>query len=81
MAFTRKKASQIVTGLERPLNRDVLKLAALEATAETGAVWTRDVKRWLREIAALRPKPAVGRLKALTFMLGLKMNRLAEWKS
>jgi len=80
MAFTRQKASQIVTGLERPLNRHALKRAALEATAETRAVWTRDVERSLRKIAALLLKQAVGRLKALTSMLGLKMNRLAGWK-
>jgi hypothetical protein len=64
MAFTRKKAEQIVTGLERPLNRHLVKLLALQAPEETRAAWKREVKRWLREIAALRLKPAVTRLKA-----------------
>lgn len=64
MAFTRKKAEQIVTGLERPLNRHLVKLLALQASEETRTAWKREVKRWLREIAALRLKPAVTRLKA-----------------
>lgn len=63
MAYSRKKAEQIVTGLERPLNRHLVKLLGFEASPETRAVWKKEVKRWLREIAAIRLKPEIAKLK------------------
>lgn len=52
MAYPRKKIEQIVTGLERPLNRHLLKLIGLAAPEATRAVWRKEVKRWLLEIAS-----------------------------
>jgi hypothetical protein len=63
MAYSRKKAEQIITGLERPLNRHLVKLIGFEAAEATRAVWKKEVKRWLREIAAIRLKPNIARLK------------------
>lgn len=63
MAYSRKKAEQIVTGLERPLNRHLVKLIAFDAPPQTRAVWKRELGRWLREIAAIRVKPHMTHLK------------------
>ena len=38
MAYSWKKAEQIVSGLERPLNRHLIKLMGLQASDETRAV-------------------------------------------
>lgn len=66
MAYPRRKIEQIVTGLERPLNRHLLKLVGLAAPEPTRAVWRKEVKRWLLEIASLRLKPSNRMLAAET---------------
>jgi hypothetical protein len=53
----RKKAEQLVTGLEDPLNVHVLKLLALDVPEDTRRVWKRELMTWARRIAAIRLKP------------------------
>lgn len=64
MAYSRKKAEQIVTALEDPLNVHLLKLLGLDAPAATRAVWRREIKSWLRRIAAIALKPDNKRLSS-----------------
>lgn len=63
IAYSRKKAESIVTGLERPLNRHLVKLLGLHAPEATRVAWKKEVKRWLRDIAAIRLKPDIAKLK------------------
>lgn len=57
MAFRRKKAEQIVTGLERQINYHLLKLLGFEAAPETRAHWKSELDEWLSQVAVIRLKP------------------------
>lgn len=56
MAYAKKKAESIITGLERPLNMHLIKL--LCATAMDRGHWRMEVANWLNEIAMIRLKPS-----------------------
>lgn len=64
LAYPRHKAEAIVTGLERPLNRHLLKLMGFDAPERTRKVWRYEVETWLTEIAAIRLKDDNRRLPA-----------------
>lgn len=57
MSFRRKKAEQVVTGLERQINLHLLKLLAFDAAPETRAHWKTELDEWLTQIAVIRLKP------------------------
>jgi hypothetical protein len=56
MAYTRKRAETIITGLEYQLNLHLLKLAVVPIADEYDH-WRHEVTTWLATIAALRLKP------------------------
>lgn len=55
MAYSRKKAEAIITGLEFPLNNHLLRLAAVPSG--DGSRWKNEPIAWLSQIAAIRLKP------------------------
>ena len=57
MAFPRKKVEALITGLEDPLNVDLIKLLGLAAPEPLRAYWRTEIRSWLRKIARLRIKP------------------------
>lgn len=57
MSFPRRKAEQIVTGLEQPINLHLLKLLGCEADPATRQHWKRELSTWLLRIAAITLKP------------------------
>jgi hypothetical protein len=57
MSFRKKKAEQIVTGLERQINYHLLKLLGFDAAPETRAHWKVELDEWLSQIAVIKLKP------------------------
>jgi hypothetical protein len=57
MAYTRKRAEGIITGLEYQTNLHLLKLAAIPMPDQF-AHWRHEVATWLSTIAAIRLKPS-----------------------
>ncbi|CAM6055308.1 unnamed protein product [Sphagnum tenellum] len=57
MAYTRKRAEGIITGLEYPINLHLLKIAAIPMPDQLGH-WRHEVITWLSQIAAIRLKPS-----------------------
>jgi hypothetical protein len=57
MAFRKKKAEQIVMGLERPINYHLLKLLGFQASPEARAHWKTELDEWLSQIAVIKLKP------------------------
>jgi hypothetical protein len=57
MSFRRKKAEQVVTGLERQINYHLLKLLAFDAAPETREHWRTELDEWLSQVAVIRLKP------------------------
>lgn len=51
MAYSRRKAEQIVTGLEDPINQHLLKLMAFDGGAREH--WRRELDTWLTRIAGI----------------------------
>lgn len=51
MACSPKKAEQIITGLERPINEHLLKLMAMAAPEETRAHWRIELSNFYGRIA------------------------------
>lgn len=64
LAYPRHKAEAIVTGLERPLNRHLLKLMGFDVPERTRKVWRYEIETWLTEIAAIRLRKGNRRLPA-----------------
>jgi hypothetical protein len=61
MSFRKRKAEAEITGLERPINEHLLKLFAVRLEAlppQTAEHWRRELRRWLFEIADIRPRPS-----------------------
>jgi hypothetical protein len=57
MSVTRKKAEQIVGGLEQPINLHLLKLLGCQAGPDLRQHWKRELETWLLRIAAISLKP------------------------
>lgn len=57
MSIRKKKAEQIVGGLEHPINMHLLKLLGCEATPEMRRHWKHELENWLLQIAAITLKP------------------------
>jgi len=57
MSIRKKKAEQIVSGLEQPINLHLLKLLGCTASPETRSHWKRELETWLLRIAAITLKP------------------------
>ena len=57
MSIRKKKAEQIVSGLEQPINLHLLKLLGCEATPELRRHWKHELETWLLRIAAITLKP------------------------
>jgi len=57
MSFRNKKAEQIVSGLEQPINLHLLKLLGCLAGPETRQHWKRELETWSLRIAAITLKP------------------------
>ncbi|HVB16108.1 MAG TPA: hypothetical protein VNF04_06230 [Stellaceae bacterium] len=55
MAYFKKKAEAVITGLERPINEHLLRLAAI-ATDNPGH-WRTEAIGWLDEVANIRLRP------------------------
>jgi hypothetical protein len=61
MSFRKRKAEAEITGLERPVNTQLLKLFAIRLDAlppATADHWRRELRGWLFEIADIRLKPS-----------------------
>jgi hypothetical protein len=57
MSIRKKKAEQIVSGLEQPINLHLLKLLGCLAGPEVRQHWKRELETWLLRIAAITLKP------------------------
>ena len=57
MSVRKKKAEQIVSGLEQPINLHLLKLLGCVAPVETREHWKRELETWLLCIATIALKP------------------------
>jgi len=60
MAYRKRKAEAVITGLERPINDHLIKLLAVRLEAlppQTNQHWRRELRSWLFEIADIRLKP------------------------
>lgn len=57
MSLKRRKAEQIVTGLEQPINLHLLKLLGCQADDTIRAHWKHELDTWLLRIAAITLKP------------------------
>jgi hypothetical protein len=57
MSIRKKKAEQIVGGLEQPINLHLLKLLGCQAGPELRLHWKRELETWLLRIAAITLKP------------------------
>ena len=57
MSVKQKKAEQIVTGLEQPINLHLLKLLGCQAEETTRLHWKHELHTWLFRIASLSLKP------------------------
>ena len=57
MSIRKKKAEQIVSGLEQPINLHLLKLLGCVAPPETREHWKRELETWLLRIATITLKP------------------------
>ena len=57
MSFRKKKAEQIVGGLEQPINLHLLKLLGCLAGPEMRQHWKRELETWLPRIAVITLTP------------------------
>ncbi|HYZ23912.1 MAG TPA: hypothetical protein VE690_17330 [Rhodopila sp.] len=57
MAYSRRRAEQIVSGLEVPINMHLLKLAAVPMPEQIPH-WRQELTTWLTTIATIRVKPS-----------------------
>jgi hypothetical protein len=60
MAYRKKKAEAVITGLEKPINTHLLKLLAVPAgqvRADNLEHWKGELVNWLDEVAEIRLKP------------------------
>jgi hypothetical protein len=57
MCIGKRKAEQIVSGLEQPINLHLLKLLGCLAGPESRRHWKRELETWLLRIAAITLKP------------------------
>ena len=57
MSVRKKKAEQIVSGLEQPINLHLLKLLGCQAGPALREHWKRELETWLLRIAAMTLKP------------------------
>jgi len=57
MSIKKKKAEQIVGGLEQPINLHLLNLLGCRASPEMRQHWKRELETWLLRIAAITLKP------------------------
>src|SRR5579872_4245259 len=57
MSIRKKKAEQIVSGLEQPINLHLLKLLGCVAPPEMREHWKRELETWLLRIATITLKP------------------------
>jgi hypothetical protein len=57
MSVKKKKAEQIVSGLEQPINLHLLKLLGCNGTPELRRHWKHELDTWLLRIAAITLKP------------------------
>lgn len=57
MAYNRPKAEAIITGLEDPINTQLVKLFAFDADDETRRHWKNELQTWVRRIGVIRRKP------------------------
>jgi hypothetical protein len=57
MSVRKRKAEQIVSGLEQPINLHLLKLLGCQAGPELRQHWKRELQTWLLRIAAMTLKP------------------------
>lgn len=57
MSIRKKKAEQIVGGLEQPINLHLLKLLGCQAAPALREHWKRELETWLLRIAAMTLKP------------------------
>jgi hypothetical protein len=58
MAYGKRKAELIVTGLEDPINVHLIKLLAVADGARADAHWRHELVTWLTKIARIRLKPS-----------------------
>jgi hypothetical protein len=56
MSYSRKKAESVITGLEKPINDQLLKLLIVEDD-QSPEHWTKELLEWLDEVAEIRLKP------------------------
>ena len=66
MSIRKKKAEQIVSGLEQPINLHLLKLLGCVAPPETREHWKRELETWLLPIATIRLTPEYTPIPAKT---------------
>jgi hypothetical protein len=57
MSFRKKKAEQIVGGLEQPINLHLLKILGCLAGPVLRQHWKRELETWLLRIAAITLRP------------------------
>ncbi|CAM6054487.1 unnamed protein product [Sphagnum tenellum] len=57
MSVRRRKAEQIVSGLEQQINLHLLKLLGFQADKFTRQHWKRELETWLLRIAGMTLKP------------------------
>ena len=60
MAYRKKKAEAVITGLEKPINTHLLKLLAVpggKMRDDNVAHWKGELANWLDEVAEIRLKP------------------------
>ena len=56
MAYTQKKAERVITGLERPINDNLLKLWTIPASFDRG-IWIDNLVNWIDEIGEIVLRP------------------------
>ena len=57
MSVPKRKAEQIVTGLEQPINLHLLKLLGFDTDDATRLHWKKELRTWLYRIASITIKP------------------------
>lgn len=77
MSIGKKKAEQIVSGLEQPINLHLLKLLGCRAEPEMRQHWKREPETWLLRIAALTLKPDNAPYRRSWRISGFTMKRSA----
>ena len=69
MAYPRKVAQDIIIGMSRPINQQLIKLVGFDFSPELRQHFRRELENWLDEIQRMRLKPHT-RTRSFNFYFG-----------